>query len=192
MTPRVRKDNKKGEGGSSSSTILNLSRRKYVSAAALSSILKDINETGVPDAKSASTYLRQRKKACNRNTPLGNVMTAYTAPLLSGGDISIPMTNPYAFLYVALLDNAALRTFFRSVCDKHTNRLGIVSYTDEITPGDVLLSENPRKSHALYWSILQFGYPALGDENAWITAVAVRSNTVVLIDGGLSCLFNFF
>ena len=130
-------------------------------------------------------------KACNRNTPLGNVIIAYTAPLLSGGDISIPITNPYAFLYVALLDNTAFRTFFRSVCDKHTNRLGIVSYTDEIAPSNVLLSENPRKSHALYWSILQFGYPALGDENAWITAVAVRSNTVDLINGGLGCLFIF-
>ena len=137
------KGNKKGEGGSSSSTILNLSRRKYVSAAALSSILKEINETGVPDAKSASTYLRQRKKACNRNTPLGNVMTAYTAPLLSGGGISIATTNPYAFLYVALLDNIAFRTFFRSVRDKHTNRLGIVSYTDEITPSNVFLVGEP-------------------------------------------------
>ena len=70
MTPRVRKENKKGEGGSSSSTILNLLRRKYLSAAALSSILKEINETGVPDAKSASTYLRQRKKKLAIGTPL--------------------------------------------------------------------------------------------------------------------------
>ena len=71
MTPRVRKENKKGEGGSSSSTILNLSRRKYVSAAALNSIQKEMNETGVPGAKSASTYLRQRKKSLQSEHPFG-------------------------------------------------------------------------------------------------------------------------
>ena len=168
MTPRVRKENKKGEGGSSSSTILNLSRRKYVSAAALSSILKEINETGVPDAKSASTYLRQRKKACNRNTPLGNVMTAYTAPLLSGGDISIPMTNPYVFLYVALLDNTAFRTFFSvqsatstrigwGLCPTQTKLLQVTSYCRR-TRGSRMRSTGPSFSlDTLLWEMRMLG-----------------------------------
>ena len=50
----------------------------------------------------------------------------------------------------------------------------MITYSDEITPGNQLAHRNARKSQAIYWSFLELG-PYLSGEKCWFTAVVLRS-----------------
>jgi hypothetical protein len=43
----------------------------------------------------------------------------------------------------------------------------LIIYTDEVTPGNPLATNNKRKFHAVYWSFLELGMNALCREEAW-------------------------
>ena len=112
VTIKMSKEKKQRvEPASGSGDLLSLARKKYVSANALAAILKAIDEHGLPAATSASTYARQRKKATHQVTPLGEMIFLVSVPLIAGGFLDVPLTNPYALLYVALLGDIVFRRF---------------------------------------------------------------------------------
>ena len=65
-------------------------------------------------------------------------------------------------------------------------------YTDEVTPGNPLLADNRRKVQALYWSIWEFLYPILANDDAWFTGCCGRSFDINRIDCQLSCVVATF
>ena len=48
-------------------------------------------------------------------------------------------------------------------------------YSDEVDPGRELATRHSRKVEVLYWSILEFGMPALTDDDMYFTTTILRS-----------------
>ena len=173
-------------------TIMDVHGGKRISARALAGVLKYIDEHGVPEAISASSYARERDKICSQDTPSGPIVTSAPVTLLTGKEWDLPLQHPFAFLYVILKKSDGFRAIFRDRCEKHSYRLTMGAYTDECTPMNVLKSDNRLKALALYWSLLEFGEEHLANCDFWFTGVAARSESVKNIDGALNNVFGRF
>ena len=66
------------------------------------------------------------------------------------------------------------------------NKVRLIVYSDEVTPGQQLNARNDRKTHAVHWSLADFPIAALSCEDAWFAWTALRTTEVSNIDGGLS------
>ena len=138
---------------------------------------------------------RHRIRFANQQTPFGKLIQERPVALRKGGCISLPFLHPAAMLWVCCRDRPEFRSVFSSVLNGQ--RLKLVVYCDEVTPGRELIAYNDKKVWAMYWSFLDFGPAVLSNEDAWFTAMIVRSCTVKnKIAGGmcqlLKVLMNMF
>jgi hypothetical protein len=124
-------------------------------------------------------------------TSLGPVIQEATIPLRSGESLVLPVQFPMAMLEAAACESEIFCLFLRDVLNKCGNKVSIALYTDEVTPGNALAQANLRKLQAIYWSVLEFGYPALSNENSWFTLACIRSSEVNKLDGGMSELTRY-
>ena len=72
----------------------------YLTAAALSKVLTKIADEGLPDARSASSVLRDVKRDSDQQTPYGPVVQS-TVVHTSNGDLELPFQHPFAMLWAA-------------------------------------------------------------------------------------------
>ena len=94
-------------------------------------------------------------------------------------------------LWVCCQERPEFMSFFSSVLKGQ--RLKLVIYTDEVTPGRELIKYNDKKFWTLYWSFLDFGPAALANEDAWFIGLTVRSSTVRnKIAGGMAQVFKVY
>lgn len=169
-----------------------VSGKKYVSQRALHEILRNVAETGVPDTISQSSYSRNRKKICYQKTPFGPVICTKELKMSDGPPQEFEYQHPYAMLYALCESSEEFRSFFKKICIANGFRLGIALYTDEITPGNPMRADNRMKVQAIYWSILQFLYPVLANDDAWFAGFTGRSVDVVEVDCQLSAVVSQF
>ena len=173
-------------------SLIEFGRESHVTGAALSRILQKVRDEGLPTALSESTLSRQRDLITTESsTPYGALVTQTRLPAIGGGDIVVPMLNPFAMLHWLLERVPAFRPSFTSALDKAGlgSPLDLVIYSDEVTPGAVLSGRRARKTQCLYWTFLQFGASALSNEHAWFTATTMRAGEVEKIDGGMSAIW---
>ena len=72
-------------------------------------------------------------------------------------------------------------------------RLKLVVYFAEVTPGRELLPYNDKEIWAFYWSFLDFGPAVLANEDAWFTGLVVRSCTIKnKVAGGMAQVFKVY
>ena len=150
-------------------TILDLRGTHHVSQRALAHICGEIKTHGMVQAISRRTMLRTRRDFANRDTPFGKLIQERKLELKRGGCISLPFLHPAAMLWVCCEDCPEFKDFFSSVL--RGQRLKVVMYTDEVTPGRELQAYNDKKLWVLYWSFLDFGPAALANEDAWLTGL---------------------
>ena len=130
-------------------TIIEYGQGKHVSAKALAAILQDVRDDGLPDAMSASAYNRYRAKAVYAKTSFGPVISQHELKLKDGGVRNIPFAHHLALLEWAIRNEPGFHRLFREVCDQNDNKLGVVLYSDEVTPGQALIPDNRRITAAL-------------------------------------------
>ena len=65
---------------------------------------------------------------------------------------------------------------------------GLVLYSDEITPGNVLRPDNKRKISAFYVAFKEFGPANLCLEAAWLPLAVLRSSVAKQVKGGFSAV----
>ena len=74
--------------------------------------------------------------------------------------------------------------------------LTVITYLDEVIPGNVLNPDNARKSWAVYMSCLELPQWMLQLEDCWLAVAVIRTRTANEIDGGLAssmrCLYEHF
>ena len=172
--------------------LTDIAGKKYVTARALAEILKNVADDGLPDTMSASSVARRRQAICYKKTPYGPVIFTRKLPLRNGGVATVQFQQPYAMLHALLESSLEFRRLFTKVCEANDFHLGVVLYTDEVTPGNALSPANKRKVQAIYWSIMQFLYPVLANDAAWFTGFTGRSFDVNFIDCQLSCVVSDF
>ena len=172
---------------------LNSFRRKlpHVSARALSSILDEIHQNGVPDMRRREHMLQATALELEEITPYGPLIHDVELHGIDGDVSTVLYINPFALLY-----KSAMCVGFATVLSNRLEAIPpspeapwqIVLYTDEVVPGNQLLAENKRKLWAIYWSFLELGAAALADENAWFIICCIRSMDVKKIAAGISQL----
>ncbi len=148
----------------------NLGRRKFVSVAGLADVLKDIRDHGMPSAISKDSIKRARDSEFeDYDTPYGKVIKSQEIGTDEDGN---PCTfwfgDSRAVLYYMLSESPKLADFVREKLADHPCSIDdpwhIIVYNDEITSGNQLLHHNRRKTHAFYYSFLEFGVLGLSSE----------------------------
>ena len=166
-----------------------LGKASYVSKSGMATLLKHVEEHGLPEAFSRATQYRARKAECHRQTPYGECIEGHTILLENGVPIDIALANPMAMFY----EQCRLSEHFsRIVKDAMVNYpcspakpWNIVFYQDGIDPSDGLAKHHSRKSCVFYSSFLEFGQRALAHEEVWSTLCIARENGVAKkLDGG--------
>ena len=72
--------------------------------------------------------------------------------------------------------------------DRTSNYVRLVLYSDEITLGNALGPHNARRLEAIYWTFLDFDWPALSNELMWFTVTGCRLTTVARLRGADAAL----
>ena len=62
-------------------------------------------------------------------------------------------------------------------------------YSDEVTPGNPLSTNNKRKFQAVYFSFMEFGVAALSHEEAWFCMMIEFSTAINDLAAGMSQMF---
>ena len=153
---------KSAAGPTQKQLLAKLGRRKYVSISALSEVLEEIRQHGMPDNSSRSSIKRARDEYRMVDTRYGPIFR--TMPITLNN-----RTQPFNMMY---LHPGAMLTHLAQTCKAFSEvfqsriRLKpsspsepwhVLVYCDEITPGDPLKRENRKKIWALYWSFQEFG-----------------------------------
>ena len=120
-------------------------------------------------------------------TPYGRFVESVAIPCASG-ELTIPVQNPMAALYLASSDEPAFATIVKEASCKHAMPWTVIVYTDGISPADPLNKHDRRKLVAIYWTLQNFGPEWLCREECWFTLATVRTSILAKIDGGLSHL----
>ena len=72
-------------------------RDSYVSDSALSKLIKEFKEEGLPDADSRNSISRDRKAYINERTQFGPISNIVKGVGVDAEDIDVPVANPFAF-----------------------------------------------------------------------------------------------
>jgi len=155
-------------------------RLPHCTASALSAILADVRETGIPDGD-RNAMRNARDLQNSEPTPFGPVLQTLTVFDNDDEEQKLTIAHPFALLWKASSECDSFITFFRAKLADHPpsleNPWHLLLYTDEVTPGNPLATLNKRKFHALYWSFLEFGVTALSreDSSVWPLSTAFMS-----------------
>lgn len=166
-------------------------RRKFITIAALSMVLQEVKELGLPEHVSRSSIKRAREREFEQesSTPYGEVLRQISVgkDCTTGSTMLFWMLDPRATLYYLIQSSPKLEAFIRGRLVTHPSTMHnpwtIILYTDEIVSGDPLKPRNHRKTHAYYWSFVEFGKESLSSEFLWFTEIVVKSDSVNQIDG---------
>ena len=170
-------------------------RRKvpHVSASALSAVLLEAKESGIPDLHDRRDFREARDAVLDEATPYGPIYQSVDVPIHAPRKRQhLQVIHPLAFLYLLLSTCVNFSNYVESIHAAHPSSAaspwGLVLYSDEVTPGNQLAMDNKRKIQAVYFSFLEFG-ASLGSEDLWLTLTAKRSSAVNEIPGGMSQVF---
>ena len=160
----------------------------HVSLSAMEALFAHVREEGVPEAASRSTYARERAALAHGRTDFGPLLQRIKIDLPRGKSFDLWVQHPLAMLQITCEQNPAFRETVVKAIDGAEGRMKIAVYNDEIDPGKELAARHARKIEVVYWSFLDFGFPALANENAWFVLFACRSDLRAEVDGGMSHL----
>ena len=168
--------------------------KAHCSASALSQILSDVKEHGIPDLIGRREIRQARDLIVSSDTAYGPILKSIACVLPNGAIKHIPVACPFASLVKGLGESAGFRRFFkwRLQAKGHPTPeapWNIVIYSDEITPGNVVAPLNRRKFQSIYWTILELGIEALSHEESWFILMTEFSQVVNSLNGGMSQCF---
>lgn len=171
-------------------SLADLGRRRFASVSALSEILKELKEHGMPENTSKSSIKRSRDAefSDSSSTPYGSIMQRMEVGCnIDGMPLHFWYANPRATLYYFLRDCPRLETFLKQKLLEHPSTMAhpwsLVLYNDEVVGGNPLKHDNHRKLQAFYYSYLELGLDALSSEFLWFTLTVARSEFVKEITG---------
>ena len=174
-----------------------LGRSSYLSQTALSKVVKEIKERGLPKADSRQSIKRGRDKEIDIKTPYGQVLIFEELELMpekgKPSTYKFPFVNPLAYMYYVLQACDSFGRFFQRIiegnpCAFH-NPWKVVVYADEISPGNILKNQNSRKVQCCYYSLSEYGVGHLSCEKLWFVLGIARSKMVRRLPGGFGQWF---
>ena len=168
----------------------------YMSQRALAAVTKELRDAPLEGSADRRTIRKARDSFAAQMTPYGTLHQKVTLEKTSGGAIDVEFLAPLAWLHTACASAAPCSNLvaqsLRNHPSTHQRPWGMIVYSDEVSPGNQLLSDNARKVQVVYFSFREFGAAALADEEAWWVACVVRSTIVNSLLGGMSALIGAF
>ena len=165
--------------------LTDLHRSTYVSQAAVTSVLKQVRDRGVPSAFSPSSQRRARQKLCGERTPFGAIVQDF---IVEGQRVAIQ--HPFAMLWICAKHCDRFRNLLANCIAREPPSpqapWGLVVYFDEVSPTNPLTkSKDIREVQCVYWTFLQFG-ELLWAEEVWFVLTSSRSTIANFVEGGMS------
>jgi len=134
-------------------------RRKvpHVSASALSAVLLEAKESGIPDLHDRRDFREARDAVLDEATPYGPIYQSVDVPIHAPRKRQhLQVIHPLAFLYLLLSTCVNFSNYVESIHAARPSSAaspwGLVLYSDEVTPGNQLAMDNKRKIQAVYFS----------------------------------------
>ena len=167
----------------------------HCTASSLAAILAAVKEHGVPEGCIDRNSFRQARNQLSEDpTPFGQILQYVSLHPKEGDElVRIAVAHPLALLWKSANEcghfKQYLRKRLREVPSSFERPWKLVIYSDEVTPGNPLATNNKRKFQAIYWSFMELGITALSREEAWFCVCTEYSNKVASASAGLSQLF---
>ena len=166
----------------------------HLSASALSAVLAEVREHGIPEGGSRWDLAQASEQALVENTPYGSVLDS--VQLVSTGGkkpLKLEVVNFPAMLWMAFREGGRFSDLVRRSMVNHPclpeKPWRLALYADEVVPGNPLSNENRRKIWVVYVSFLELGPAALSQEDNWFTLAVVRSKVLNTAAAGIGQLF---
>ena len=128
-------------------------RRRYVSVSALSTVMDEIREHGMPEHSSRRAIKRARDNEfdAETRTPYGVVIRALNIGVdTDGRPLEFWYAEPRSTLYYMMRKCDKLKSFILDVLHRHPcspdNPWTIIIYNDEVLAGNAMLRHNHTKS----------------------------------------------
>ena len=161
-----------------------------MSSSALSNIVKDIQEHGLPELHQRKHMQQARDWRLNEHNAYGPLTETVSIMFKDGKKGEIMLVNIFSLLQALYGQNGGFTQLVNASLKKHpcshSKPWQLIYYTDEIVPGNPLSAETSRKIQTAYISFKEFGAIALSKEEAWLVAFVRRSSHVMEMEAGMS------
>jgi hypothetical protein len=148
----------------------------------------------LPEIHDRVNLRQSRDQNIYAETPFGPILQFVDVVAKDDSIKQIPVANPFAALWTAATTCDPFRVFLRNKLLQKPPTFEepwrLVLYSDEVTPGNPLGTNNKRKFHAIYWSFLELGASALSREESWFCTLSEYSTVINSIHAGLSQAFS--
>eukprot|EP00959_Pyramimonas_sp_CCMP1952_P230401 4816892-Pyramimonas_sp.AAC.1 len=122
-----------------------LGRESHVTQNALSKLLKQLHDEDLPDAFSRKAISSDKQRIAFQQTSFGASTQKVTVSDKHGNPVEIWYQHPFAFLECACKTSADFKQLFIDSLARSGNKLQLLVYTDEVTPGNPPGDRNSRK-----------------------------------------------
>ena len=174
---------------------LNTFRRDlpYVSASALSSILAEVKQHGVPELSNGSQLAEATSSEMAAPTPYGPLVTEVKVASKTLESISMLTVNPLSLIYRAAQQGGKFANLMLRKMQEQPPTpeapWNIVMYADEVVPGNQLSHDNRRKVWVGYMSFLELGACRMSNKDVWLCHFVRRSQDLAKLSAGIGQCF---
>ena len=174
---------------------LNAFRRQlpHISASGLEAVLSAVKNQGLPDLDSRDNMREARDLENKTDTPFGPILQHIDVVGKDGETKHLPIAHPFALLWTSVVRSEGLRKLlkrkFAVKPPTPEQPWQLVLYSDEVTPGNPLSTDNQRKFQAVYFSFLELGMAFLSHEESWWCVLIEYSKVVKTVSADMSQVF---
>ena len=162
----------------------------HVSGSALSCILQEIEEQGVPTLKQRKHFQQARDYLLSKYNSYGPILTSISLECVNGSTIQIPCANFLSLLDACYRDESSMIGLLQQTANRHhpsaVTPWHLIAYNDEIVAGNPLGADTTRKMQLVYFSFAELGPIQLAREESWLCRLAIRSSLIADVCGGMS------
>ena len=162
----------------------------HVSASALSALLEDIEQNGMPDLTGKKHVKEARDYTLDQHKAYGPMLETVQLVNMDGSFQDMVVVNMCTLLQAMFQMDGGMTSLIKKTFLKTPPSVEspwhLIYYSDEVVPGNVLSADVSRKVQCVYVSIMQFGPLALSREESWMCILAKRSSQVSQVASGMS------
>jgi hypothetical protein len=118
-------------------------------------------------------------------------LTNISLPTIKGKEWNWSLCRIDLLMQYFVRESDFIKHLFTMAVRKHGQVLTLITYCDEVTPGDAFAPDNLRKAWCIYVSVREFGIEFLCREESWLPLAIARTSEVAKIDGGMPCVFKY-
>ena len=162
--------------------------KSYVSQTGLATVLQDLRKNGLLTEPPATRQVikRLRDEDMCIQTSYGPLFR----DIILSDSVRVPIAHPAAMLSHAASTCDTFGSFLfhraQTIPSTPNNPWHLAIYSDEITLGNPMKTDNRRKVQAMYWSILELGPHHMSSEYAWMFLTMARSHLVNALPAAMS------